>query len=265
MWKFLYTLYFISWYDAKNKYLLFLLKSIKFRVLLTYSKYSNYTTWRSFNSTRFPHTFDNFICSLPLFCRIKDLKVVNIGVCSNHTDILTILKITEINFKATDKIVSQTNWKLIGYHNLKNELFNNSLYKSISGRTKYSNYNRHILEDDNKTATINIQKNKGWFHFRCNSLLPLIKERDALLSDYRTLYIVKGDLSEAKLWPRFLQISVYDVIAFAKPVWPVHQAEKIHSMRFNHKEKWQSVRVLSGGDTSYHASPTIMRVRLPKG
>ena len=80
-------------------------------------------------------------------------------------------------------LVSQTNWKLIGYHNLKNELFNNSLYKSISGRTKYSNYNRHILEDGKKTAPINIQKNKGWFHFSCNSLLPLIKERDALLSD----------------------------------------------------------------------------------
>ena len=120
-------------------------------------------------------------------------------MCSNHTDILTILKTTAINFKATDKIVSQTNWKLIGYHNLKNELFNNSLYKSISGRTKYSNYNRHILEDDNKTATINIQKNKGWFHFSCNFLLPLIKERDALLSDYRNLGIVKGDLSETKL------------------------------------------------------------------
>ena len=36
-------------------------------------------------------------------------------------------------------------------------------------------------------------------------------------------------------------------------------------MRFNPKEAWESVCVLSGGDTRYHASPTIMRMRLPNG
>ena len=36
-------------------------------------------------------------------------------------------------------------------------------------------------------------------------------------------------------------------------------------MRFNPKEAWESVRVLSGGDTSHHASPTDMRMQLPNG
>ena len=73
-----------------------------------------------------------------------------------------------------------------------NELFNNSLSKSIYGITTYSNYNKRILESGTNTATISNQKNKGWFHFRRNSILPLIKERDALLFDYQTLGIGKG-------------------------------------------------------------------------
>ena len=36
-------------------------------------------------------------------------------------------------------------------------------------------------------------------------------------------------------------------------------------MRFNPKEAWESVCVLSVGDTSHHASPTGMRMRLPNG
>ena len=47
--------------NAKGKDPLFLLNSNKFRLLLTYFRHDNYTTWRSFNSTRSPHVIDNFI------------------------------------------------------------------------------------------------------------------------------------------------------------------------------------------------------------
>ena len=53
-----------------------------------------------------------------------------------------------------------------------------------------------------------------------------------------------------------------DTIALEKAAWSAHQAEKIHSMRFNPKDAWESVRVLYGGDISHHASPTVMRMRL---
>ena len=56
-----------------------------------------------------------------------------------------------------------------------------------------------------------------------------------------------------------------DSIALAKSVWSAHQAEKIHSMRFNGKEAWESVRVLYGRDTSHHALPVVMHIRLPSG
>ena len=111
---------------------------------------------------------------------------------SDHTSIITSFKLTAIKFKVNDKIAAHIDCKLIGYHKMTNELFNNSLSKSIYGINTYSNYNKRILESGTNITTISNQKNKGWFHFRRNSILPLIKERDALLFDYQTLGIGKG-------------------------------------------------------------------------
>ena len=112
-------------------------------MLLTYFRHKNYTTWQSFNSTRSPHMLDNFICSRPFFRQVKDCKVVNIGMRSDHTEILTSFKLTAIKFKANEKISAHIEWKLIGYHKLTNKLFNNILSKSLDGRTTYSNHNKH--------------------------------------------------------------------------------------------------------------------------
>ena len=54
-----------------------------------------------------------------------------------------------------------------------------------------------------------------------------------------------------------------DIIALSKASWSAQQAEKIHSIHFNPKEGWESLRVLYGGDTIHHASPTVMRMQLP--
>ena len=124
--------------NDKGKDILFL---IKFILLLTYFKHFNYTTWRSFNSTISTHMLDNFIWSWPFFRRVKDWKVVNIGIRSNHAAILTTFKITAIKFKVYEKVIEHIEWKLIGYHKLTNELFNNSLSKYIYEGTTYSNYN----------------------------------------------------------------------------------------------------------------------------
>ena len=161
--------------NGKVKYLLFLLNIIKLRVLLTYFRHKKYTTWMSFNSTRSPHMIDNFIFSQKFFCRVKDCRVVNIGIHNDHTAILTSFKITSIKSNMNEKVVAYINSKLIGYKNLTNRLFNNSLYKFLAGGNTYSNYNKHILEFGTNTVLIINEKNKIWFQFSRKSLLPLIK------------------------------------------------------------------------------------------
>ena len=83
---------------------------------------------------------------------------------------------------------------------------------------------------------------------------------DALLYYSRTLGIGKGDLSKAKIRLKVAQLSVDYAIALAKAAWSAYQAEKIHSMRFNPKDAWDSVCVLSEGDTIHNSSPTVMQM-----
>ena len=132
---------------------------------------------------------------------------------SDHTEILTSFKLTAIKFKVNEKIAAHIEWKLIGYHKLTNKLFNNILSKSIDGNNKESTYNKHILEAGTNTAKISNQKNKGWFHFSRDYILPFIKGRNALISDYQTLGIGKGDYSETKKRLKMAQIAVDDTIA----------------------------------------------------
>ena len=84
----------------------------------------------------------------------------------------------------------------------------------------------------------------------------MIKEKDALLSDYRTLGIGKVDYSETKTRLKMAQISVGYTIILAKAA---------HSMRFNPKDAWESIHVLYGGDTIHLAFSTVMWMRLPNG
>ena len=103
----------------------------------------------------------NFIFSRPFFYQVKYCKVVNIGMRRDHTAILTALKTTAIKFKVTEKVVAQTDWKIIAYQNLTNDIFNNSLYKYIACGTKYYNYNKHTLEAGTNTAKSTIRRTKA--------------------------------------------------------------------------------------------------------
>ena len=68
---------------------------------------------------------DNFICSQTLFRWVKGYELVNIGMRRDHKEILTIFKLTSIKFKVNENVVAHIDWKIIVYHKLTNELFNN--------------------------------------------------------------------------------------------------------------------------------------------
>ena len=60
-------------------------------------------------------------------------------MCRYHIAIPINSKTTSIKFKVNEKVVAQIDWKIIGYHNLNNYIFENSLSKSIAGRSTYYN------------------------------------------------------------------------------------------------------------------------------
>ena len=178
-------------HNMKGKDLLFLLKSNKHWVLLTYFICSNYTTWWSFNPDKWLHMLDNCVWSQMLFFQVKDWIVVNCVIHSYNKAEQKTSRVTSIKSKLTGKSAAKHYWKLIGYHESSNELFNDNFSKSVNDDPNDSEFNTSTLEAGVDTATKNEQKNKGWFNFSPDSLLLLIDTRDALLSDYQTLGIGK--------------------------------------------------------------------------
>ena len=85
--------------NPKGKYLLFLIKPQKLKVLLSYLTHNCYTTWKSFAVGNSSHMLDNFICSESFFKCVRDCKVSNIGVRSDHLAVIVSFKITAIKFK----------------------------------------------------------------------------------------------------------------------------------------------------------------------
>ena len=48
--------------DLKGKDLLYLLKSNKSKILLSYYTHNKYVAYRNFSASKSPHALDNFIC-----------------------------------------------------------------------------------------------------------------------------------------------------------------------------------------------------------
>ena len=89
--------------NAKGKDLMFLIKAQKLKVLLSYFTHNCYTTWKSFAVVYSPHILDNFICSESFLKRVRDCKVSNIGVRSDHSTVIVSFKITAIKLKVKEK------------------------------------------------------------------------------------------------------------------------------------------------------------------
>ena len=170
-------------HNMKGKGLLFLLKSNKHWVLLTYFICSNYTTWWSFNPDKWLHMLENCVWSQMLFFQVKDWIVVNCVIHSYNKAEQKTSRVTSIKSKLTGKSAAKHYWKLIGYHDSANELFKDNFSKSVNDDPNDSEFNTSTLEAGVDTATTNKQNNKGWFNFSRESLLLLIDTWDALLSD----------------------------------------------------------------------------------
>ena len=86
----------------------------------------------------------------------------------------------------------------IGSNGETDMLFNATLFSLLPTDPSYTEYNRCILNAGTTAAVTKNRKNKGWFEFIQDSLLPLTERRDKLLTQYRSLIIGKGDTSATK-------------------------------------------------------------------
>ena len=75
---------------------------------------------------------ENFICSESFLKRVRDCKVSNIGVRSDHSAVIVSFKITAIKFKVKEKINKIIDWKKINRDAETNIEFNLILSENIT-------------------------------------------------------------------------------------------------------------------------------------
>ena len=96
--------------NIKGRELLCLYKTNNLKILLSYFKHNNYITYRSFNDKKSAYMLDNFICFDQLFKIISDCKVTKLGVRSDHTAIITKLRLTSIKFNNKQQQSTVIDW-----------------------------------------------------------------------------------------------------------------------------------------------------------
>ena len=72
--------------NMKQKYVLYLLKTNNFKIVLSYFTHTNYVTYQSFNSSKTPHMYNNHISCSKYFCRIQDCNLTKYGAKSSYNN-----------------------------------------------------------------------------------------------------------------------------------------------------------------------------------
>ena len=118
--------------NSKGKDVIFLIKSWKLKVLPSYFTHKCYTTWKWFSVGNSPHMLDNFICPESFLKLVRNCKVSNIGVRSDHSSVIVCFKITVIKLKVNEKINRIIDWKKINGNAETNIEFNLRLSENIT-------------------------------------------------------------------------------------------------------------------------------------
>ena len=183
---------------------------------------------------------DNFICYNQIFKRISDWKVKKIGVRSDHTAIVTKIRLTSIKFNNEQQKYTIIDWEKIRTDE-ETIFLNDKLYELIKNNKSLSNdyttFNSAILLVSQVTETKERTKNQGWFHHSELNLFPVIQHRDQLLHHIR-LKDPSEDTTTIKVELRAAQNVVSDHVSLSKVAWFTHQAKIIHNMQFTPKDAW---------------------------
>ena len=152
---------------------------------------------------------------------MRDCKVSNIGVRSDHSAVIVSFKITAIKLKVKEKINKIIDWKKINGDAETTIEFNLRLSENVTKEHTYTNFNDSILQAA-KVATTTKLTNQGWFHHYKDHLLPAIKLLDHLLTILCNMN--EEDTRKVRLQLRQAQTSVTDLISLAKASWSAYQA-----------------------------------------
>jgi hypothetical protein len=131
-------------------------------------------------------TLDSISVSLNGVNRVRDCKVWNQGIDSDHSALLLQLNLnlTSIKYKCSDSLaLGSIDWHSIKNNQELNSHFNSTLKELLSAPTilTYTDFNKAILQAGSNTATNTDHVNQGWFVNDRMEMQPLIENKAELL------------------------------------------------------------------------------------
>ena len=99
--------------NKKGQNILGLFGANNLRVVKSFFKKRNYTTWRSFNKSRTPHMLDVITCLTSFFVCVIDCSATQDGVRRDHSAVQVLFLNRSVKFKSDYIELPVIDWKKI--------------------------------------------------------------------------------------------------------------------------------------------------------
>ena len=249
---------------ARGEDVLNMLMQQKMRVQNTFFTHSSYDTYYH-KSDQLPVMYDIIATSQSFHKRVRDCKVVDNGVESDHKAVKISITITSIKYKARAVPRSTILWRRILEDPIYQLVYNTELKKLVDADTDLETFNEKTIEAARIAASFVESKVKGWFEMYGSELRPLIEEKDIIC------HAIKGETDEVKMREMKVELKQLQKIvnikcAAAKAHWYRDIAEKIHDMPMDPKKAWECIKLLCGGERLHHkAKKQTMSMKMEDG
>ena len=172
--------------NKKGRNLLGVLNANNLRVVNSFFKKRNYTTWRSFCDKKSPHMLDVITCSTSFFKFVNNCGAVTDGVRSNHSAVRMLFLNCSIKFKSNFIERPIIDWKIIQQIPELNDKFNLILHGKLRKSHNYAEFDEAILDSSEETTMILQSKCQGWYHPSRDTLSPVLYARNEVLYHIRS-------------------------------------------------------------------------------
>ena len=195
--------------------------------------------------------------------KVKDCKVVEDGVRSDHSAICMMLNKSLVTYKAFSISRGEIDKHSVQHED--NEAFNECFAEKWDENTCYDDFCNLMMEAARETASTPIRVNRSWFEYNKDVLAPAIDERNKLLFKSRDSDLSEEELKQLKEKLRRQQKYIYDQSRVAYERWAEDHALRVHNMAFIPRVAWKSVYLLAGGESAHHNKLKNMPLRKKDG
>ena len=210
---------------------------------------------------------DIFSISSTAFKRVRNCSL-SPGIPSDHGAVGINLSRSSIKHIGERKVTRGViNWEKIRNDSITRATFNARLEMlNQESSLTYSSYFENVLRAGADTAMHIIDKEKGWFEDKRDTLLPAIETKNVLLNQMRAAAGAANDayITLKEELKRATEL-VSNKVAIAKANWHRKQANLVHQMCTHPAQAWKASQHIIARDSCHHNKPVTMKMKMEDG